>query len=151
MFLSNTPLVRCNYRGDNRITFPYSGPGADSRGEITLSARYFNFYDCKNKYYYYLRGDGDYDVCVKRYHRIYTISAKDLIKELLNTYNNLLDAFVRDLYFISQQRKADKMQRIIAEYGDYNSYLSERSKVIENLLSIIEHKQFKYNQTKIDF
>lgn len=150
-FLSNSRLVKCNCRGDGRITFPYRGAGADCRGEITLPAQYFNFYDCKNKYYYYLRGDGDYEVCVKRYHPLYTISAKDLIKELTNSYNALLDAFMRDMYNISQQKKADKMERIIAEYGDYNSYLSERSKVIENLLSIIERKQFNYEQTKIDF
>ena len=149
--LSNSPTYRCNCRGDNRITFAYRGAGADCRGEITLPAQYFNFYDCKNKFYYYLRGDGDYDVCVKRYHPLYKISAKDLIKELTTTYNNLLDAFMRDIYNISQQKKADKMQRIVMEYGDYTSYLSERSKVIENLLSIIERKQFEYKQTKQDF
>lgn len=150
-FLSNTPLVRCNYRGDNRISFPYRGAGADSRGEITLPAQYFNFYDCRNKFYYYLRGDGDYDVCVKRYVPLYKVSAKDLIKELQITYNNLMDSFMRSMYQESQIRKAAKMERIVAEFGDYKSYLSERSKVIENLLSIIERKQFNYEQRKLEF
>ena len=98
-----------------------------------------------------MRGDGDYDVCVKRYVPLYKVSAKDLIKELQTTYDNLMNAFMRSMYQESQIRKAAKMERIVAEFGDYNSYLSERSKVIENLLSIIERKQFNYEQRKIEF
>ncbi len=147
-FLSNSRIVRFDiYR--NKVIFPRSGEG--SRGKIELPCEYFNFYDCKNKYYYYLRGDGDYEVCAKRYHPLYTIPASDLIKELTNSYNNLLDAFVRDMYEKSKVRRKDKENRIELEFGTHEKYLSERSKVIENLLSIIERKQFNYELTKVDF
>lgn len=147
-FLSNSPVVRINTY-TNRVEFPARGRG--NRGTISLPCNYFNFYDCKNKYYYYLRGDGDYDVCIKRYQPLYKISAADLIKELRCSYNNLMDSFMREMHEQSKMRKAEKLERIFAEYGDYESYLSERSKVIENLLSIIERKQFNYELTKNEF
>ena len=144
-FLQSSSIVE--YHGYNRVRFPFGGNG----GTIDFPCEYFNFYDCKNRYYYYLRGDGDYDVCTKRYHRIYTITADTLINELQTTYNNLLESFLLRMHEQSEIRKSDKMQRIIAEYGDYKTYLSERSKVIDNLLSIIDQKQYKYELTKTDF
>ena len=62
-----------------------------------------------------------------------------------------MDSFMREMHEQSKMRKAEKLERIFAEYGDYESYLSERSKVIENLLSIIERKQFNYELTKNEF
>lgn len=147
-FLSNSRIVRFNgYR--NTVIFPRRGEG--SRGKLELPCQYFNFYDCQNKLYYYLRGDGDYEVCAKRYHPLYTIPAKDLIKDLMCSYNNLLDAFVRSMYEQSQLARKEKEERISIEFGTHEKYLSERSKIIENLLSIIERKQFNYKQTKVDF
>ena len=147
-FLSNSPLVRCN-SFTNTFTFPSKGRG--TKGTITLPARYFNFYDCKNNLYYYLRGDGDYDVCTKKYHRIYIVPAKVLISELINTYNNLLDAFLRDLHNLSDIRRKHKEQSILNEYGTYENYIKEKRKVVDNLLSLIEQKQHNYELTKNQF
>lgn len=147
-FLSNSPLVQFNMRED-RVRFP--SKYGKSNGYLDLPCKYFNFYDCKNKYYYYLRGDGNYDVCAKRYHKLYTITAKELIQELRTTYNNLLHDILQYMHDCSKIRKQDKMQRIELKYKDYNEYLSDRSKVIENLLSIIDQKQHKYQQTKTEF
>lgn len=145
-FLSNSPIVE--FGGFNRVRFPIR----ESQRRIDLPAEYFNFYDCKNKYYYYLRGDGDYDVCAKRYHRLYTIHAKDLIKELQTTYNNLFESFLKSIHDQSEIKRNDKLQRIMLEYdGDYKKYLTDRSQVIENLVSIIAQKQYKYELTKTDF
>ena len=145
-FLANCKVVE--FGGLNRVRFPIR----ESQRRIDLPAEYFNFYDCKNKYYYYLRGDGDYDVCAKRYHRLYTISAKDLINELQTTYNNLLESFLKSMHDISEIKRNNKMQQILLEYdGDYKKYLSERSQVIDNLLSIIDQKQYKYELTKTTF
>ncbi len=145
-FLQSSRIVE--YHGLNRVRFPVRG----SNRAIDLPCEFFNFYDCKNKYYYYLRGDGDYDVCIRRYHKLYTISADVVINELQYTYNNLLQSFLLSIHEQSEIKRSDKMQRILAEYdGDYKRYLSDRSEVIDNLLSIIDQKQYKYELTKIEF
>ncbi|MBR5854264.1 MAG: hypothetical protein IKY87_01125 [Paludibacteraceae bacterium] len=153
-FLSNSPIVRFGGVNSqlNTVEFPTRHAGRDTSGMIRLPCQYFNFYDCKNKLYYYLRGDGDYDVCAKRYHWLYKIPAKALINDLRETYSNLLNSFLKQMHDVSEIRRNDKYQRIMLEYdGNYDAYLSNKSKVIENLLSIIDDKQLKYNLTKQEF
>lgn len=145
-FLSNTPIVQFDVYNDS-VRFPCKGY-ADG---IRLPIRYFNFYDCKNKYYYYLRGDGDYDVCVNKYTRLYKIPAKDLINDLMESYKTLLNSFLYSMHEISKLKRKCKDEEILLEFGSYENYLSQRSELIDGLLSIIEQNQKLYDLRKIDF
>lgn len=149
-FLSNTPIVRC-YSGRNVFEFPSRRDTNQPGGRrLVVPAEYFNFYDAKNRLYYYIRGDGDYLVC-RGHQELYTIPASVLIKELQSSYNRLLESFALSIHERSKFRDKDKHDKIISEFGDYNTYLSERKKVIENILSIVDRRQNNYELTKIDF
>lgn len=151
-FMQSSKIVRCDYN-DYTVTYPLKGRG--SRYNITLSVRYFNFYDCKNRYYYYLRENGMYEVCVNKHEHLYDVDISTVIKELTNSYNNLLDAFMYDMHLITQARREDRDSLILSEYKDsdnpYLAYQEDRQKVINNLLSVIELRQNRYNQRKTEF
>lgn len=119
-----------------------------STKEVRLPVRYFNFYDCKNKYHYSLAGDFMYNVLDSRMNLIYRLPIHEVIKEISLTYDKLLTEFLIPQKAVNETKYKQKMFEIIEEYGSQENYLNAKKNCIKNLLNCISIKQSVYYQQK---